>query len=101
MRGKIVRCSLFGSSPTEIAVGLNIERSTVWYTLSTDHLRHEGYSQLKDSWRKSYSLAEERKLLRHVRLNPKDTYKQVKTAYAFVCLIWTIKRILKRYGIVN
>jgi hypothetical protein len=31
MRGKIVGLSLFGSSPTEVAVGLNIEHSTVRY----------------------------------------------------------------------
>ena len=75
MRGKIVRYSFFGSSLIEVAVGLNIERSTIRYTLSHDYLRYEGSSLLKDPRRKSYSLAEERKLLRHVRLHLKDTYK--------------------------
>jgi hypothetical protein len=101
MRGKIVGLSLFGSSPTEVAVGLNIEHSTVRYTLSTDSLRHEGSSQPKDPRRKSYSLAEERKLLRHIRLHPKDTYKQVRVACALTCSTTTIKRILKIHGITN
>jgi hypothetical protein len=101
MRGKIIGCSLFGSSPTEVAVGLNLERSTVRYTLIQDVLRHEGSSLPKDPRRKSYSIAEERKLLRHVRLHPKDTYKQVKTACALICSISTIKTILKRHGITN
>ena len=29
MRGKIIGLSLFGSSPIEVAVGLNIEHSTI------------------------------------------------------------------------
>src|ERR1700733_4312017 len=90
MRGKIIGCSSFGSSPTEVTVGLNLERSTVRYTLIQDVLRHEGSSLSKDPRRKSYLIAEERKLLRHVRLYPKDTYKQVKTVYALICSISTI-----------
>ena len=74
MRGKIVGCRLFGNSPTEIAIGLNIGLATVRYTLSMDYLRHNGSTIPKDPYRKSYSLAKERKLLRHVRLYAKDTY---------------------------
>jgi hypothetical protein len=91
IRGKITGCLLFGSSPTEVAVGLNLERSTIRYTSSLS----------KDPRRKSYSIVKERKLLRHVRLHPKDTYKQVKTICALICSITTIKTILKRHGITN
>ena len=75
MRGKIAGYRLFTSSPAEIIMGLNIRLPTVRYTLSVDYLRYKGSTLLKDPRRKSYSLAEERMLLRHVRLYPKDTYK--------------------------
>ena len=75
MRGKIVGCRLFSNSPAEIAMGLNIGLATVRYTLSVDHLRHNGSTIPKDPRRKSYSLAKEQKLLRHIRLHPKDTYQ--------------------------
>ena len=45
--------------------------------------------------------AEERKLIRHVRLNPKDTYAQVTEACQPSIKKGTIKKILKEYGIVN
>jgi hypothetical protein len=63
IRGKITRCLLFGSSPTEVTVGLNLKYSTIRYTLVQDVLRHEGSSLLKDPYRKSYFIVEEHKLL--------------------------------------
>ena len=63
IRGKIVGCRLFGNSPTKIVMGLNIGLATVRYTLSMDHLRHDGSTIPKDPRRKSYSLAKEQKLL--------------------------------------
>jgi hypothetical protein len=101
MRGKITGMRIFGSNPTEIAIDLNQARSTVRYTLSHNYLRHEGSTLLKDPRRKSYSLAKERNLLQHVRLNPKDTYKQIKTVCALIYSTGTIKRILKKYSICN
>ena len=100
-RGKISGASFFGSTPTEIAFGLNAARSTVRYTLAQDHLRPDGVSLPKNPRRKSYTLAEERKLLRHIRLHPKDTYQEVKIACDLDCSKTTIKRILKLHGIAN
>ena len=40
-------------------------------------------------------------MIRHVRLNPKDTYAQVREACQLSIKKGTIKKILKEYGIVN
>ena len=47
MRGKIMGLTLKGATPTEIAVGFQLERSTVRYTIAQDLLRHEGQSLAK------------------------------------------------------
>jgi hypothetical protein len=101
MQGKIIEGSIFGSSPIEVAMGLNCSRSNVRYTLSHKHLRYEGSLQLRDLRRKSYSLVKEYKLLRHVRLHPKNTYKEVKITCDLIYFIATIKRFFKKYNIID
>jgi hypothetical protein len=101
MRGKVMGCVLKGATPAEIAMGLNLERGTVRYTIAMDPLRHEGHSLPKDPRRKSYSLTDERYILRYVRLHPKDTYDSVITACGLSCSKSTLKKILKRHGITN
>ena len=90
-----------GATPTQIAADLKLTRSAVWYTISIDPLRNEGISQPRAARKKSYTNAEERLIIRHVRLNPKDTYKQVKEACQLSFSNSTIKRILKAHGIGN
>lgn len=74
MRGKIMGCSIAGSTPAQIALGLKVDDSTIQYAIVQDLLQHEGFSLPRKDRAKSYTDAEERLLLRHVRLNPKDTY---------------------------
>ena len=70
-------------------------------TLIADDLRDKGYNLPRIPRKKSYTDADERNLLRHVRANPKDTYAQVKTACGLSCSVTTIKRVLKEHGITN
>src|SRR5882762_9844000 len=77
MRGVVHGLHLKGATPTQIALGLELDRGTVRYTIQQDPFRDDGETLPKDPRRKSYTLAEERLLLRHVRLNPKDTYATV------------------------
>jgi len=92
---------LAGAKSKDIQVNLNISRGALRSTLSLDQLRNQGVSQSRIGAPKSYTEAEERKLIRHVRLHPKDTYTQVKEACALRCGKTTIKKILKEYSIIN
>ena len=101
MRGKIVGKKEEGAHSAQIARDLHVDVSTVKYTLRHDAVRSEGVSLKGAARPKSYTDAEERLLLRHVRANPKDTYKEVKSAYGLAFSTSTLKRILKAHGITN
>ena len=100
-RGKVVGLSLKGAKPKEIQDLLKISCRAIRSTLSLDDIRNEGESQLRIGRPKSYTEAEERLLLRHVRLNPKDSYAQVKEACDLSLSRNTIKKILAEHGITN
>jgi Transposase/DDE superfamily endonuclease len=101
MRGQIKGQADCGASHSSIAKDLKVLKSTVQYTLRQDELRNNGQSLPRKPRGKSYTDSEERLLLRHVRLNPKDTYKQVITACNLSCKPTTVKKILKKHGISN
>ena len=101
MRGKVAGLAFKGSNPYEIDRVLSLTRSTVQYTLQQDPLRDEGEYLPRKPRNLSYTEHNKRVLLRHVRLNPKDTYKQVITAYRLKCKTSIVKKILKKHGITN
>jgi hypothetical protein len=76
-------------------------KSTVQYIFRQDELRNNGQSLLRKSRGKSYTDSEERLLLRYIRLNPKDIYKQVIIACNLSYKLITVKKILKKHGINN
>ena len=90
---------LGGAKPVDIARELRITQSTVGYTLQVDSKRNEGTSQARLFRSKSYTDAKERLLLRHVRLNLKDTYAEVIRVCGLTCSRSTVKKILKAHGI--
>ena len=92
---------LVGSKPKEIRDTLDISREALRSTLSLDYLRDEGHPQLRSGRPKEYIEAEERKLIRYVRLYPKDTYIQVRIACDLSIKCTIIKKILKKYRIIN
>jgi len=101
MRGRVKGQADRGASQAQIAKKLKLHKSTVGYTLKQDELRNEGQSLPQKPRGKSYTDAEERLLLRHVRLNPKDTYQQVIDVCGLSCKKTTVKKILKKHGITN
>ena len=74
MRGQVVGQAFKGIKNAQIAKDLNLSDSTVRYTLQQDELRANGESLSRKPRGKSYIDVEDRLLIRHVRLNPKDTY---------------------------
>jgi hypothetical protein len=101
IRGQIKGQANRGATQASIAKDLNLVKSIVQYTLQQDELRNNGQSLPRKPRGKSYTDSEERLLLRHIHLNPKDTYKQVITACNLSCKPTTVKKILKKHGISN
>jgi len=99
--GKVMGKASHGRNSYQIALDLGLDRSTVKYTIKQDPLRNEGSSIPRKPRNLSYTEHDERVLLRHVRLNLKDTYKQVITACGLKYKTSTVKKILKKYGIAN
>ncbi len=75
--------------------------NTVKYTIKIDSLRNEGATRHKTPRKKSYTERDERNIIRHVRLFPKDTYKEVIFKLDLQCKRSTVKKILKKHGILN
>ena len=101
LRGKIAGKASLGLTAYKIAKDLKLVTGTVRYTILQDELRDEGHSLPRKPRNLSYTEHDERVLLRHVRLNPKDTYKQVIIACGLNCKTSMVKKILKKYGIAN
>jgi hypothetical protein len=92
IRGQVIGKASEGADPTSIAKDLKLTRSTVNYTLQQDELRNDGHSLPRKPRKKSYTDADERRILRHVRLNPKDTYQQVIDQLELGCRRETLRR---------
>jgi transposase len=90
-----------GARPSTIAEELDLEYSTVYRTIQLDLERHEGKSLPRTPRKKSYTDADVRVLLRHVRLYSKDTYREVMIACGLTCKKTTVRKILKEHGITN
>ena len=75
--------------------------SIVSDTITSNELHDNGHSKPRSGTPKSYSSAEERRILRYMRRFPKDTYTQVIEACSLSCKKNTVKKILKEYGIKN
>ncbi|PVH70233.1 hypothetical protein DL98DRAFT_385452, partial [Cadophora sp. DSE1049] len=101
LRGKIAGAFSAGAKVGAIAKAHNLGRTTINYTLKQDALRNEGTTLPKAPRRKSYVPGEERKLIRHVKKYPKDSYDDIIEACALRCEVSTVKKILKRHGMTN
>ena len=100
-RGKIAAAAELGLRGAEIKAAYNHPESTIRKTISLDLLRNQGTSLPRSGRPKKYTAHDERVLLRHVRLNPKDTYAQVRTACGLRISNTTIRTILSHHGITN
>jgi hypothetical protein len=66
----------------EIEIDLDISTSALRSTLTKEQLCPKGIAQSRSSRPTIYSEADERNLLRYIRLNPKYTYKECKILVA-------------------
>jgi IS30 family transposase len=101
MRRKIASKASEGVKLAAIAIELKIPRKTIEYTLQQDELRDDGYSLPRKAHKKSYTDAQERRIIRHVWIYPKDTYQNVINACELGYKRSIVKKILKRHGILN
>jgi hypothetical protein len=90
-----------GGKNKAIQIDLDITREALRNTLDFEDVRPKSISVRKPDRPITYSKTNERNLLRHVRLNPKDTYEQVRVVYRLFIKRDTIKKILKRYSNIN
>ncbi len=100
-RGKVVSATQFGHTPAEIAKVLKVPDATIRTTIRHDLLCDDGKSRPHSGRPKSYTDREERKILRHVRKNLKDTYAQVRQACGVNISNTMIKNIIHKHGISN
>ena len=101
MRGRIAGRAAAGQKAPTITKDLNLVLGTVKYTIWQDKLHNNGHTLPKKPRQKTYTPHQERLLICHIWLHPKDTYAEVITAYNLDCKTSTIKTILKKYGIAN
>jgi hypothetical protein len=101
MRGQIAGRAATGQKAPMIVKDLNLVLGIVKYTIWQDKLRNDGYILPKKPRRKTYTPYQERLLIRHVQLHPKDIYTEVIIACNLDCKTSIIKTILKKYGIAN
>jgi hypothetical protein len=100
-RGIAVGMSFQGAKSSDIQVVLDCSRGALRNTLTFADLRAEGKSRARIGAPKTYTEADERNLLRHVRKNPKDSYAKIKDVCGMTCSKSTIKKILVKHGIHN
>ena len=100
-RGKITGAAQFGHSPAEIAKEFNRPDSTIRTTLKLDPLRDKGETRERSGRPCEYTERDIRKLIRHVRINPKHIWAEVKKACGFTWHKDTLKRMLEPSGITN
>ena len=100
-RGIAIGMSFKNAKSSEIEIALDCFRGALRSTLKFANLHNEGQSQTRIGAPKSYTDADERNLLRHIRKNPKDSYAIVQRACEMECSKSTIKRIFVKHGIHN
>jgi hypothetical protein len=82
VRGKIKAASDLGVQNCVISKAYKIPESTIESTLTLEPLRIDGKSLPRSRRPKTYDIRDERHIVRHVRLYPKCTYADIRTACA-------------------
>jgi transposase len=100
-RGLILGAKLAGRSEAEISKSLNVPDPTVRSTIIRATEREDGHSKPRSGRPKCLSDREERILIRHIRLHPKDEFKAIKDATGLQISNGTIKNICRKYGITH
>ena len=90
-----------GAKKAAIARYYYLPYSTIKDTIDLAYIRDNGASQYKSGWPLFYSLIQERRVLRYIRVNPKAIYKETIRVCLLECSKSIVKKILKKYGIKN
>jgi transposase len=108
VRGQIIRQRFQGASFGQIANAFQLEKSTIQYIVENAIERPKGHLKPRPGQPKVLSDRDERTLLRHIRLYPKDTYKQIKKAVNLKNLslgkyisTTTIKNVYRKHNIAH
>jgi hypothetical protein len=99
LRNRIIGAHDAGRGATEIGRMYNIPESTVRYTIEQESKRDNQTTLPRSGAPRTYTKYFERQLLRYVRLNPKHTYEQIRTALGTSLKRGTLRKILKKHGI--
>lgn len=100
-RGRIIGMYNTGKKNIEIHRFYSHPTSTIRDTIEKDSLCEDGHSAPRSSQPKSWTPAEERRILHYVCRFPKDIYAEVIKACSMGFKKTTVKKILKLYGIKN
>jgi len=101
LRGYIEKGSVNNESPADIAIELNIPRSTVYRTLQFNYLRVNGETLPRSDRPTLISSIDERNILRLIRVDPRLRYLEIREALLSTYSDDTLLRLLKRHGITN
>jgi hypothetical protein len=99
IRSTIVGMKIGGQNGSQIARTLNLPQSTVYKTIDLALQRDANQSQSRSGAPAKYTIRDERRLLRFVRLNPKKTWRQVVEAIQLGVSKRTHQRMLNKYHI--
>ena len=100
-RGIIKGKTTAGQTPTQIAADLKLSRRTIRTTLARDTERDQGTTKPRSGRPKSFTLRDERTILRMARIDPKQTYRDLIEKSGVDCSRKTVYRILRDAGIIN
>ena len=100
-RGIIVERAQEGVTPTQIKTSLDVPQQTIVDTINNHDQWSEGASAPRSERPKLYTERQQWAVLRHARLDPKLTYKQLKRVSEVTVSHKTIYQILQDAGITN
>ena len=99
LRGQLIGARIMGSTPAQIADAFKLHDSTVRTTILRASERDNGLSKPRIGPPRCMTDRDERFLIRHIRLHPKDTFAQVKEATQLNISTSTIKNVCRKYQI--
>jgi transposase len=99
MRGKIVGMANNGASPAEIQVEYGVSRGAVRGSIAQDYARPIGHSAPRSGCPVTFTVRQNRLMLRNLRLHPKSTFDDRRTESGVDMSNSTIKRPARKHGL--
>ena len=99
LRGKLIGAANAGQSHSSIQAEYGVSRSAIRGSIAQDHTRPEGFSAKKPGCPATYSIRDERLMLRNLRLFPKSTFDDRREESGVEMSNSTIKRLARKHGL--